>query len=515
MGLGNGNRLSYNLLANFVGKIWVGLISVACAPVYVRLLGIEAYGLVGVYTGLMALMGVLDLGLTTTLNRELARLSARSFAAQYEAQGALDLVRTLEIVYWAITITISGLVIVLAPTIGHHWVHPKHLSASVITQAITIMGLILACQWPDSFYAGGLLGLQRQVQLNGLRAVVATCQGIGAILLLVLVTRTVQCFFLWQMLVCAVQTLLLRHFLYRALPHVNRRPAFDPVALHGTWRFAAGISAVTLASTIVMQLDKVVLSRVLTLDKFGIYALACQIGGGLTFIITPIFAAVFPRFAQLAATDNRIELIPLYHKACQLVSLLLFPAWMLGIVYGRPLLTLYLHNPNMAAQVYPVLVWVLTGLAINSVLTLPAALQWAYGWTSLSGIKTWVGAICTLPLLWFMVTRYGAVGAAAVRALVNIGYFLIEIPIMHRRLLKTEMWRWYWVDVALPLTATLACGVACLALPRTDTPWMAGLCVACLYVGMVAALCLIMPTSRRYGLRLTRLNLERLAARAK
>jgi O-antigen/teichoic acid export membrane protein len=492
-----GNRLTHNLLANFAGKIWIGLINLVCVPIYVRLLGIEAYGLVGLYASVMVIMGVLDLGLTTTLNRELARLSA----LPGEEQTAADLVRTLELIYWAITILISCGVVVLASYIGHHWVHARHLSPTVAARAVTIMGLILAFQWPDSFYAGGLMGLQRQVQLNGLRAVMASCQSLGAILLLSLFARTIQTFFLWQMVVCAVQTLLLRHYVWRAMPHTNRRPTFNISLLRSTWRFAAGISAVTLAGIVVTQLDKVVLSRALSLERFGYYALACQIGGALTLITTPIFSSLFPRFAQIAASPDDAELIPLYHKACQLLSMLLFPAWIFGMLYGLPLLVLYLRSPYAAAQVYPILVWVITGLTINSVMTLPAALQWAYGWTSLSGIKTWIAAICTLPLLWFMVLHYGAAGAAAVRAIVNIGYFCIEIPIMHRRLLKTEMWRWYRIDVALPLAVAVACGLCSLSLLHAAPPSATLLLqVASLFAVTVVIVGAALPATRCYGI---------------
>ena len=43
---------------------------------FFRLMGVEAYGLVGLYTTILALVVPLDFGLSTTLNREFARASA-------------------------------------------------------------------------------------------------------------------------------------------------------------------------------------------------------------------------------------------------------------------------------------------------------------------------------------------------------------------------------------------------------------------------------------------------------
>src|SRR2546425_12398080 len=70
-----------NVIANFVGRGW-GFISVYLfVPLYLKFLGIEAYGLVGFYATLLGFLTFADMGLTATLNREIARLSARSNAA--------------------------------------------------------------------------------------------------------------------------------------------------------------------------------------------------------------------------------------------------------------------------------------------------------------------------------------------------------------------------------------------------------------------------------------------------
>jgi O-antigen/teichoic acid export membrane protein len=47
------------------------------------------------------------------------------------------------------------------------------------------------------------------------------------------------------------------------------------------------------------QLDKVVLSRILTLVHFGYYTLAGTVSSAVWVIIGPINSVLFPRFAQL------------------------------------------------------------------------------------------------------------------------------------------------------------------------------------------------------------------------
>ncbi len=67
-------------------------------PLYIKFMGVEAYGLVGIYASLQVLSGLLDMGLSGTLNREMARLSI--FPGR--EQQMRNLVRSLEMIYWGI-----------------------------------------------------------------------------------------------------------------------------------------------------------------------------------------------------------------------------------------------------------------------------------------------------------------------------------------------------------------------------------------------------------------------------
>jgi hypothetical protein len=88
-------------------------------------------------------------------------------------------------------------------------------------------------------------------------------------------------------------------------------------------------------------------------------------------------------------------------------------------------------------------------------MNLPYALQLAFGWTKLSFFKSIIAVILLVPLIIYMTMRYGAVGAASIWFVLNMGMFFFEIPIMHRRLLRKEKWRWYLQDVCLPLAVCI------------------------------------------------------------
>ncbi len=62
------------------------------------------------------------------------------------------------------------------------------------------------------------MGLQRQVLLNGFNIFMATIRGGGAVLILWLVSPTIQAFFGWQIVSSGLQSFLVALLLWRSLP---------------------------------------------------------------------------------------------------------------------------------------------------------------------------------------------------------------------------------------------------------------------------------------------------------
>jgi O-antigen/teichoic acid export membrane protein len=94
-----------NVIANIAGRGWSLLISLAVVPIYIRLLGMEAFGLIGLHLTIAAFISLLDFGLGTVINRELARYSTNRSVPQ----SARDLVRTLGPVYVLVGVGILAL----------------------------------------------------------------------------------------------------------------------------------------------------------------------------------------------------------------------------------------------------------------------------------------------------------------------------------------------------------------------------------------------------------------------
>ena len=262
--------LRVNVAANFAGKGWSVLMSIAFVPLYIRAMGAENYGLVGIFLMLSSLANILDLGFSTTLNRELAQ----GLVPGADANRLRNLLRTFELPYWLMGISAALLLALASSTIAGKWLHPVGLSPAAVGSALQLIALALAAQWPSGLYSGGLMGLERQMQLNVLLAGFATARGIGSLIVLWWISPTAEAFFIWQALVNGLQTLALALVLWRALPKGNGVPAFDAALLRSQWRYTAGLATVSILGALMTQFDKLILSQLLTLEQFGYYSLA-------------------------------------------------------------------------------------------------------------------------------------------------------------------------------------------------------------------------------------------------
>lgn len=466
------SRLRRNLLANFIGRGWGAVINFVFVPFYLRFLGIEAYGLVGFFATLQVFASLTDLGLGMTLNREMARLSAQG--GQTSEQR--DVLRTLEVVFLSMAVLAGVLVVAGAHWIAARWIGTSALAPETVTTAVRLMGLVLALQLPSALYQGGLLGLQKQDLVNGINGVVGTVRGAGAVLLLWGLSPSIEVFFAWQAAVSALQTILMAGLLWHSLSGHSSRARFRPDILRRVRGYAGGVAGSTIIAAGLTQADKLVLSSILPLRQFGYYTLAWSLAAALWSLVQPVSAAFFPRLTELVELGDDVPLAKVYHLACQLVGVLVIPVAVTVIFFPSQMVYLWTGNPALAANTALLVRMLMIGTLLNVMASVPISLQWAAGWSQLMMWANCLSAAFLIPTIVLVAPHYGAPGAASAWIALNLGYLLVCVPIMHRRLLPSELWVWYGRDVGLPLlTALLAAGVCRLLVPGDTTRFATGL----------------------------------------
>lgn len=486
-----------NLLGNLVGRGLVAGLGLVLVPVYIHFLGIEAYGLVSFYVVLQTIFGILDLGLSTTASREIAiRIAHDERRAE-----ARDLFRTLESIYWLVGIAVGVTIVAAAPFIASRWLQPESLSVRTVQTVVVLMGINVAVQWPYTIYGGALNGMQRIVEYNAVQTGMNIVRNVGAVVV-VAWHPDVIAFYVWQLVVSVLTTGLFAAVSWKYMP-AGPPPRARLRLLAGIWRFAAAMTMTTIFGVVLSHSDRIVLSNMLRLETFGYYSVAATIGSGLFYLMAPISLTFLPRFTELLAKEQHEEVARTYHLSAQIMTAVVVPVAFVLATFSREVIVLWTGSTLIASQAARIATVLLGATLLYAIMEIPYMLQLAQGRGRLAVYTNMTAAMVYLPLLIYMVPRYGAMGAAVPLLIVYGGKFLIWTHFVHAQVLRREKWRWYVQDVFIPAAAVLTVvWMARWLLPRslfskvvTGVPLL-GIIVAAAAVAAAASA----PQTRMHGL---------------
>lgn len=444
-----------NIIANILARGW-GVISVYLfVPLYLKFLGVEAYGLIGFYSILLGILTFADMGFSATLNREMARLVAHSNVAGERR----DLLRTYEVPYGLVSFLLLLLIWFLAPLIAEHWLRSTILQPHEIATAIRLMGIGIAFQLPSGLFIGGLMGLQRQVLANSIQVVWSVFRGVGAVLVLWLCSPTILAFFWWQLISNALYCFFARFSLWRALSlnPAQSKAHFKWQVFRNTWRYAAGMMGLSLIGLLLTQTDKLVVSKMLSLEMLGYYTLAGTLALLPITLANTIASAVFPRLTELVAIEDRNGLGQFYHKTCELIGVAIIPAGLTLALFAKDFVFAWTGSTVTAQRVGLAASLLIGGQLLQAITVVPFYLALAHGNIRYS-LRIGITSIALItPLLLYLTMKYGLVGAGISWLILNTCTLPFNIYFLHHRILLGELRRYCLRGVGRPLLATLPC----------------------------------------------------------
>lgn len=444
------SRFGRNAVANLTGQIIVAAVQLLMIPLYVRFVGIEAWGLFGFYLSVQAFAQLLDFGMSATVNRQLARYSARG-----EVDRARDFVRTSELAYGAIGVAIGLAIFLAAPAIAHRWFQLVSLSPESVVTALRLIAALTAVQWPLTFYQGALFGLNRHVAVNLVRVAATVLAATGAVVLLRWVSPTISAFFAWQVLVALVQVGAMAWALWQALPAGATAARVVPSIVLEVRHFAYGMTALTATATLLGQLDRIVLTRVVPLEQFGYYTLAAVAGQGLNTLVSALLGAVFPLFARLVATGDAAALRHQYVRMCGLMTALTVPLGAVVVAFGTEVVLAWTGNTRTAGIAGPIAALLVIGSAIGGLMAPAHTLQVAHGETRTLLAVNVVACTLQFGLLLVLPQRYGILGAAGGWPLVMGVACVLTMGLTARRFEAAATGAWMARVVILPAAAAV------------------------------------------------------------
>jgi|TARA_Y100000296_G_C5178472_1_gene261652 O-antigen/teichoic acid export membrane protein len=435
-----------NVAFNYGGQLYSTLIGIVVLPLFLAHVGAEAYGLIGFYTLVQAWMSLVDLGMTPTIGREVARLKTQPS----EASRLVTIVNSLEVVFVIVAGGVAFSMVVGREWLSAHWLTVEKLDMTTVETAVAIIGVTVAVRWASSLNRSGVNAFEHQVWLNIFEVVINTLRFPVALLLVIWLDGNVLAYFYFQLAVVGIEFVILRRKLRSLLSNVQAR-RFSWPELKRIAPFAISIGYTTAIWVLLTQLDKLVLSKTLTLSEYGYFTLVATVSSGVMMLSGPVSKAILPRMTALLAEGKKDEMIQLYRKSTRLIVILVMPIAITIACMPYSVLFVWTGNEEAARWGEQILPLFILGSATLAIVAFQYHLQYVYGNLKYHVRYNTFSVLANVPLIIYFAIEFGPIGIAWLWFGSRLLSLLVWVPFIHNRFAPGLHKTWFLNDVLIPL----------------------------------------------------------------
>ncbi|MEO6212468.1 MAG: oligosaccharide flippase family protein [Vicinamibacterales bacterium] len=481
-----------NTVANLAGQLLYPLLALALVPFYLRRLGLEGYGLIGLMALVVSLLSVFSRGLGSALQREVSRRAGSPTAGTLR-----QLLRSMEVLYWILGAALAASVACLALTLGPRWVKAETLPLDTITMCLLLLALRVGISFPHSVYQSVFIGTERQVLGSALNAGLGLTAAAGGVLA-VLVFGSVVAVYASEAIVSTAYLAIFRVSAFRVLPPGASR--VDSGEIRGLTGLSIALMWTSGVGLLLSTLDRVFVSAALPVASLAVYTVAVMGGRVITLFVNPVLQAVYPGMCRAAFGSPEEQGQHLLHNA----ALIILVAAGVGVPlcgFAGEALTLWVADDAIVRSGTRVMsVYIVGGMLIAFA---SVFYQWQTA-TGRTGPAVTFNAVALLwfpLLLWILVSRVGLVGAAIAWTIYGaLAWLTIVATSFGRgRLPRTVMHGYFRAGAAGLAPAVLATLVARFLADTwfTDDIWARSACgVVAGAIGAAAAAGILLPHLR-------------------
>lgn len=415
-----------------LGKGWSMFSIYIFIPLYINLLGVQLYGIIGFYAILQGILIFADAGLTATLKREMSKGGGELKDRTYKYR----ILRSIETVYVVIMFLLVIGLVLLSDYLASDWLNIENLDEGMASDSIKIMAIALGLNFISSLYQGALLGLEKQVASNIFRFSWSVMKSGVVILPLIFIEKSLYVFFIWQVAINIIYVLLLRYYVSKTLRQksvisweANKHLGY----LRNVQKYATGMFVIAVIASINNQLDKLVLSNLLSVSDLAIYTVAYTLSMMPIVFSGPIAIAIFPRLTKFYEDSNEEKLNVVFNNAFMLVAVVTTTIGITLSLNSELFLNIWTQDTGLSYKAMVPASLLLLGQMLLSYQVIPFNLLLAAGNTKVNIKMGLFGFLLLIPTMILMGKYYGMIGAASAWLVYN----LVITPIFLYIVIKT------------------------------------------------------------------------------
>lgn len=278
-----------NAMSSFVSMVWLNFLSVFSIPIYVKLLGAGSWGIVAACSSLQLLFTLIDLGFGQIVPRWIAREAN-------DPELLRKYIAVFHKIYAGLALSAFLAVQAGAYALAHAWFNVPPEQSAQLELCIRLISFQFLFQFANSLYVGIWQGLQLQVQANVRTALFGTMKHAVAMAALLWLAPSPVYYAAAFGIVALAE--LATSVVASQRKGLMARSSGPDIAVRPFIREAAVLSMGILLGLAVSQMDRIVLSRSVPVDSFGVYVVVANLALAFLSLQAPLTRAYFPILVQ-------------------------------------------------------------------------------------------------------------------------------------------------------------------------------------------------------------------------
>jgi O-antigen/teichoic acid export membrane protein len=339
-------------------------------------------------------------------------------------------------------------VVAAAPLLVDKWINLTSISRDTATTMVRFLAITTLIMLPRALYSSLFQGRQRMELNNGIDVGSSAVQQLGIIVILATGGDTFAVV-KWIALAAVLSTVTYMIIVARLFGARMLVPTFSADVIRRNARFTAHMGALTVLNMVLVQFDKVVVSKLLPIATVGYYSFASNVVIRLSFAVSAVGQAALPSFSHLYQKRDTDALLTQYRKLQDLICYGMVPLFA-AVTFGALPLYGYLFDRQVAWLLLLPTALLCLGFYLAATVHIPYTFSVAIGMPYIASRSNALALVVLVPVTTALVYFYGLPGAACSWIVLQICLYVYMIPRICRECLHISAVGWY-AHVARPL----------------------------------------------------------------
>jgi O-antigen/teichoic acid export membrane protein len=357
---------------------------------------------------------------------------------------------TIEWLYVIIGFLIFFLILLFSQYLTSYWIPFQSLNGISIQSYFILIGLLLFAQWPISLYHNALFGFDKQILANLIYLVISVIK-ISIGYFIVLKTTSIWYFIVFQIVMVSFHLLILNLIFNIKMIKFKIRWNIFYQNTKNLKSWILPFLVIGICVLIATDLDKLLISKLLTTKEFALFSLIMPIVSGIFLLNTNIKTATFPQISK-DVISNSFQNFNTFQNYYYLISI---PILVFSLIASKSFIWVWTRNIDFVTILNLPFKLLISGAILFS-LTINVQ-NYLTATNHLKPIKNFFlfSAFIFLFLVYIFTSKFGLLGASLSQFLFGFSGFFYFMVIARKELKQVIIKSEHYLQFILFLLAII------------------------------------------------------------